>query len=136
MSPWPESLRDAPGTSALALAASITESGLPLDALADLATMGFTPTELGTLVINPRTLRHRRSRNEPLSLEEADRAVRLARIYGHAAQVFGAPARAWDWLRTANRSLADHIPVLLLQTETGARVVEEALTRIDEGIFA
>lgn len=98
--------------------------------------MGFTVEELGTLVINPRTLRHRRSRREPLSLDEADRAVRLARIYGYADEVFGDRARAWNWLRSPNASLEDHIPVLLLQTETGARVVEEALSRIDEGIFA
>ena len=136
MSLWPGTLRDAPGRSALQLAASLTESGLPLEALNELAAMGFTAEEVGTLVINPRTLRHRRSRREPLSVEEADRAVRLARIYGHAEEVFGDGARAWEWLRAPNRSLDDHVPLLLLQTETGARVVEEALTRIDEGIFA
>ena len=136
MPSWPTTLRETPGRSALQLATAITAAGLPLEALSELSAMGFTAAELGTLVINPRTLRHRRSRGESLSLDEADRAVRLARIYGYAEEVFGDAARAWVWLRTPNRSLDDHVPVLLLQTETGARVVEEALTRIDEGIFA
>ncbi len=136
MSPWPTTLRETSGRSALQMAAAITDAGLPLEALTELTLMGFTAGEVGALVINPRTLRHRRSRREPLSVEEADRAVRLARVYGHAEEVFGDGARAWAWLRAPNRSLDDHVPVQLLQTETGARVVEEALTRIDEGIFA
>jgi putative toxin-antitoxin system antitoxin component (TIGR02293 family) len=118
------------------LAAAISSDGLPLSSLDDLLAMGFTATELGTLVINPRTLRHRRSRNEMLSLDEADRAVRLARIFAQAEEVFGEQSRAWHWMRTPNRALENHVPVMLLQTETGARVVEEALVRIDEGIFA
>lgn len=136
MPAWPTFVRDAPAATALQLAAAITAEGLPLSSLDHLAAMGYTAAELGQLVINPRTLRHRRSRNEMLSSEEADRVVRLARIFGHAEEVFGDRTRAWDWLRAPNLSLEHHVPVLLLQTETGARIVEEALTRIDEGIFA
>lgn len=135
MPTWPTSVRESPAPSALQLAAAITAEGLPLSSLDELAAMGFTAAELGALVINPRTLRHRRSRNEMLSLEEADRAVRLARIFRQAEEVYGDRPRAWDWLRTPNASLEHHVPVMLLQTETGARIVEEALTRIDEGIF-
>jgi len=136
MTTWPTSVRDAEPRTAVQLAAAISAAGLPLAALDDLAALGFTAAELGTLVINPRTWRHRRSRKEPLSLEEADRAVRLARIHAQALDVFGDAARAWAWLRAPNRTLEKHVPVALLQTETGARAVEEALIRIDEGIFA
>lgn len=104
-------------------------------ALDQLRDLGYTADEIGTLVINPRTLRHRRARQEPLTPDEADKAVRLARIHAMADEIFETRERTWRWLRTANRALDGLTPLTLLRTETGARAVEEALTQIDEGIF-
>ena len=136
MSKWPSYVRDAPVRDAVALARAITGEGLDVDAVTELQAIGFTSEELATLVINPRTLRHRRSRGEPLSPDEADRVVRLARTFEHAVEVLGDRGRAWLWLRAANRALDGHVPVQLLRTETGARLVEETLLRIEHGIVA
>jgi putative toxin-antitoxin system antitoxin component (TIGR02293 family) len=91
--------------------------------------------EVQELVINPRTLRHRRARGERLSPEESDRVIRLGRTLSSAERTFGDRDRAWRWLRKANRSLGGHRPLDLLATETGARAVEESLIRLDEGMF-
>jgi len=53
-----------------------------------------------------------------------------------AGQVFGEPERAWRWLRKAQERFGGKAPVDMLATEAGARLVEEMLVQIDDGIFA
>jgi putative toxin-antitoxin system antitoxin component (TIGR02293 family) len=118
-----------------AVASLISSRGLPLTALDALVELGYTTGELGQAVINPRTLRHRRARKEPLSVEEADRVVRLTRVALAAERVFGDKGQAWTWLRRSNPRLDGQTPMALLVTETGARAVEEELVQIDEGMF-
>jgi len=87
-------------------------------------------------VVPRRTLTHRRARREALSRDESDRAVRLARLAALAEQVFGDPERSWRWLRAAKRQFQGRTPLQLMATEAGARLVEELLYRIDEGMAA
>ena len=132
---WPTLLRDRSLGGYVAAASMIREQGLPLDALRELLALGFSMSEVHELVINPRTLRHRRARGERLSRDESDRVVRLARTLSSAERTFGDRERAWRWLRKPNRSLHGNSPLELLATETGARAVEEALIGLDEGMF-
>jgi len=113
----------------------IVEGGLPLAALALLRERGLTATELSDIVISPRTLKHRKARNEPLSQEETDRAVRVARILSLAEDVFHNPDKALLWLRSPDDRLADRTPLNLLHTESGGRLVESMLWALDEGIY-
>ena len=53
----------------------------------------FSAGEIEQLVISKRTLARRRANKENLSLEEADRALRLARISAEADRVFGNPQK-------------------------------------------
>lgn len=96
----------------------------------------FTVEEIASVVTPLRTLQRRIAKGEALTEEETDRAVRLARIADHAERVFGDHEKAGRWLRKANATLEGRKPIELLRTETGARKVEEALIRIDHGIFA
>ena len=50
--------------------------------------------------------------------------------------MFADPAKAARWLRKPNRVLNLQTPLTLLETETGARAVEEALGQIDHGVYA
>ena len=97
---------------------------------------GLTDDEIYSLIVPRRTLTHRRARHEALSREESDRAVRLARIAALAEQVFGDSKRRWNWLRAEKRQFDGRSPLQLLVTEAGARLVEELLYRIDEGMAA
>jgi putative toxin-antitoxin system antitoxin component (TIGR02293 family) len=97
--------------------------------------LGLGRGELDKVVIAARTLQHRRSRREKLSVEESDRVLRIARALAAAEATYGSRERALEWLRTPIARLNNRSPLSLLKTETGARIVEETLTQIDEGIF-
>jgi len=105
-------------------------------ALTDLARHGYSEEEIFTLVVPKRTLARRRAANEPLTVEETDKALRLARIAVQAERVFGEPEKAHRWLRKAKRELQGETPLAYLASEAGARVVEEMLHRIEHGMFA
>jgi putative toxin-antitoxin system antitoxin component (TIGR02293 family) len=91
--------------------------------------------EIDALIIPTRTLQHRRSRGEKLTVEESDRAVGLLRILSLAEGVYGSPERALAWLRRPNPRLKDAVPLLLLNTSVGSRMVEQLLGQISEGMF-
>jgi len=129
-------VRERPLRDELSLAREVVTGALPLAVLDELLSAGFTAADLGDLVINPRTLRHRRSRGEALSMEEGERAVRLARMLATADAVLGDRAAAWMWLREPNLSLDGARPIELLKSEIGARAVEETLVRLEHGLFA
>lgn len=114
----------------------LVEERLSTAAIDGLRRSGLTDDEIYALIVPRRTLTHRRARREALSREESDRAVRLARIAALGARVFGDSERAWRWLRAAKRQFHGRNPLQLMATEAGARVVEELLYRIDEGMAA
>jgi putative toxin-antitoxin system antitoxin component (TIGR02293 family) len=62
--------------------------------------------------------------------------VRVARIVALGEDVFGDRERSWRWLRTAKRQFQGRPPLQLVATEAGARLVEDLLYRIDEGMAA
>jgi putative toxin-antitoxin system antitoxin component (TIGR02293 family) len=111
------------------------EGRLPTSVIRRLSDLGFERTEIDAAVIPSRTLQHRRSRRERLSLEESDRVLRVLRVMAAAAELYGSCGRALEWLRRPNPRLEDRTPVSLLKTDTGSRMVEELLLQIDEGMY-
>jgi len=114
------------------------ERGLPLSVLDSLRTrVGLSNDELYELIAPRRTLERRAASRRPLSREEADRAVRIARVAAHAQRVFsGKPDYAQEWLRAPQPALHERAPLQVLKTDSGARAVEEILFGIEHGIFA
>lgn len=113
----------------------LIHQGIPLDVLERLTEQGVTKQELN-LVAPARTLAHRRANAEPLTIEESDRAVRLARVLAQAEVVFGAVEKAMAWLRHPLKRFEGNTPLAMLATDIGSRLVEEALVQIDEGFYA
>lgn len=113
----------------------LVESGLPLKVIARLTQRGLTKDEVFSIIINPRTLKHRKSKHQPLSKEESERAVRAVRILARAQAVLGDPESALNWLRKPKRRFAGRPPLAMLSTETGGRLVEQMLIQTDEGMF-
>lgn len=109
---------------------------LPPKRAVDLAQLGFSAEEIYRIVAPRRTLDRRRKNDELLTLAESDRVQRLERIRGEAVRVFGAEEKADRWLRKPNRALENAVPIELLESETGAQVVEEMLVRIEHGMFS
>ena len=114
----------------------LVERGLPIRVLNRLQQRGLSRNEIASVIIPPRTLKHRRSRHEPLSREESERAVRTARILARAQLVMGDQAAALAWLRAPLRRFQGRTAMEMLATETGGRMVEQLLIQIDEGMFA
>jgi putative toxin-antitoxin system antitoxin component (TIGR02293 family) len=114
----------------------LVEERLAIGVVEELRRSGFTDDEIYSHIVPRRTLTHRRARHEALSREESDRAVRIARIAALGEQVFGEAERSWHWLRAAKQQFNGRSPLRLAATEAGARLVEELLYRIDEGMAA
>ena len=108
----------------------------PLAALAGLTKAGFSDPEIDRLVIPQRTRRHRAERKQPLTVEESDRAARLARVQTVAEETFGDAAKAATWLRRPLREIGGEAPLDASRTEAGARVVETVLAKIAWGAAA
>jgi len=97
---------------------------------------GFSNDEIFNIVAPRRTLARRKENGSSLSLIESDRVRRLERIAEIADRVFGSREKSQRWLRKANRAMEGIRPIELLESETGARLVEEELHRIDFGLLA
>lgn len=94
---------------------------------------GLTLKELAdALDLSPRSLQRRR-RSGRLARFESDRLYRLARIVALARQSLGGRDHAIDWLKRANRALGGVAPIAAIDTEPGARQVENILGRIAYG---
>ena len=89
----------------------IVERQLPASSINRLVTLGVTRSEVGALVIPLRTLQHRRSRREKLTVEESDRLLRLMRILSQTETLYGSRDRALTWLRRPNPRLGDRSPI-------------------------
>jgi len=115
----------------------LLRDGLPASAVDFLVGQGaLTAEELHSLVIPRRTLALRRQQKQTLTPEESDRVARVARVLAMAEETFADGDRSARWLRKPNRALAGQVPLQLLASELGGRMVEQALGRIAHGIFA
>ena len=116
--------------------ASAVERGFPVAAIDALRKNGVTDQAIGELIIKPRTLSHRRAKQSVLTAEESDRAVKIARIRAITQKTFADSAKADRWLHKELSALGGRRPMELIRTHTGARVVENLLTRIAWGAGA
>ncbi len=121
--------------------AQTVRHGLPLNTQAALLSHGLTKDEFHLIVIPQRTFRHRTERlnkgvRELLSVDESDKALRAARVLALSEKVFASREKALSWMRQAKKRFEGETPMTMLQTEAGARLVEQMLVQIDEGMFA
>lgn len=116
--------------------ALVVRRRLPLSALKGLSAAGLSEQEIERFVIPQRTRRHRAEKNQPLTVEESDRAVRLVRIQSLAEETFADADKANRWLRKELVELGGETPLTVAQTEAGARVIEIMLGKIAWGAAA
>ena len=109
-------------------------SGFPPGVVEELMrASGLTLKELATaLDLSARSLQRRR-RSGKLARYESDRLYRLARLTAIATEYLGSEDRARRWLKRPNRALGGIAPIAAIDTELGARQVENILGRIAYG---
>ena len=107
--------------------------GFPHAVLEELMrTSGLTLKELAdALDLSSRSLQRRRRGR--LARFESDRLYRMARLLALARESLGDGARAQRWLKRTNRALGGVAPLAAIDTELGARQVENLLGRIAYG---
>jgi putative toxin-antitoxin system antitoxin component (TIGR02293 family) len=113
----------------------LVEGRLGSSVIKRLYALGLERSEIDQVVIPSRTLQHRRSRREKLTMEESDRVLRIIRVLSSAETVYGSRERGLAWLRKPQARLEGRSPLSLLKTDTGSRIVEETLIQIDEGMY-
>jgi putative toxin-antitoxin system antitoxin component (TIGR02293 family) len=118
--------------------AELVRKGLPATSVTALAgRLEVANTVLSRkLGIPQRTLTRRLSQRARLTAAESDRTVRIARVYASAVDLIGDSEKAVEWLRTPNRALGGDRPLDQLDTDVGAREVEDVLGRIAYGVYS
>ena len=111
--------------------------GLPFSAFEELTRqLEISPQRCSVILgIPPRTVARRKEARQ-LNPQESDRLYRLARAAAQAVAVLGSLDKARLWLKTPNRALGCELPLDLLDTEIGARQVDDVLLRLNYGIFS
>jgi putative toxin-antitoxin system antitoxin component (TIGR02293 family) len=113
------------------------EVGLPIAAVESVIRDGtFSASEIHELVLPRRTFTHRKQKGQALTAEESDRLTRAVRLAGRAEEAIGNAEKAARWLRKPNRALLGKRPLDLLESDVGARMVEQVLGRIEYGLGA
>jgi putative toxin-antitoxin system antitoxin component (TIGR02293 family) len=115
----------------------IGPQSVPWSSVAGFSTrLGIEPAALLRLIgISERTAVRRKAEGY-LKPDEADRLLRIGRIYEEATRVLGAEDRAAGWLNHPSPYLYNVTPLSLLDSDGGAQAVSEELGRIDYGELA
>jgi putative toxin-antitoxin system antitoxin component (TIGR02293 family) len=118
--------------------AHMIRKGLPAGSVLALATRLHLSNSILSLKLGipQRTLTRRLSQSSLLTPAESDRTVRMARVYAQAVEMIGEEETAIAWLNTPNRALGGEKPLDQLDTDTGARMVEDILGRIAYGVYS
>jgi putative toxin-antitoxin system antitoxin component (TIGR02293 family) len=118
---------------------TLGEQGIPAQALVELAAAlglsgaGELAAELG---LAERTLQRRLAKREPLSSEEAERSIRVARALVKARHVLEDEDAGARWLLAPSKALGGRRPLSLLGSGDGFTAVMDELGRIDHGVFS
>jgi putative toxin-antitoxin system antitoxin component (TIGR02293 family) len=78
----------------------------------------------------------RRKKERRLHAHESDRLLRLGRVAALAEEVLGSREKATRWLHAPNTALGGDPPLRRLDSDLGARQVEEVLERISHGVYS
>jgi putative toxin-antitoxin system antitoxin component (TIGR02293 family) len=113
------------------------KQGLPFSALETVRErLHLTVPEAASVLQMPARTLARRRQSRKLAADESDRLYRLARIAAQAVDVLGSEDKASAWLRRPNRALDNELPIRLLDTDVGARQIEDLLGRIAHGLVS
>jgi putative toxin-antitoxin system antitoxin component (TIGR02293 family) len=114
------------------------KSGLRYQELTDFQRHSELPLEWITKILRlPKRTMARRKKTRKLSSEESERLIRLSLLFDKATSLFeGDKLAARNWLNRPCKGLGDVAPLVLAETEMGARAVEDLIGQLEHGVFA
>jgi putative toxin-antitoxin system antitoxin component (TIGR02293 family) len=112
-------------------------SGLPAAMFEQVATtLGLSTSMLATkLGIARRTVTRKRGNGAPLSSETSEKLLRVARVRNLGRVLFTTDEAVSEWMSKPESSLGDMAPLDVLDTDLGAREVENLLRALAYGHF-
>jgi putative toxin-antitoxin system antitoxin component (TIGR02293 family) len=115
-----------------------SESGITKASVDELSrSIGVSKKDMAEEILNVsiKTL-ERKQPSDKLDKKISSHALEVARVMQHAFEIFEDEEKAKQWLNRANRALNGIAPVHLLDTMTGINMVNDVLTRIEEGVYS
>lgn len=118
--------------------AALVAHGIPAQLALDLGSrLKISQDKLSELICLPKRTLHRRiEHGELLKQDESERVLRLLNLYARAVEVFEDKDRATSWFSSRPKALGGKTPLEFMETEPGARWVEDVLGRIEHGVFS
>lgn len=111
--------------------------GLPCEAIAKVIDRIYPQQTDQYYKLVPRsTLIRRQKQGSPLSVEESQKAERMARVFSFAVEVWGNEEQAREFMKKSHPMLDDRSPFDASLSELGARQVEQILGRLMFGSAA
>ena len=112
------------------------KQGLPYGEFEGLRVQLRVPaTRLAAVIgVSERTLARRKNEGR-FKPDESDRLLRIIRLYQRTVDVLGEDS-ATEWLTTPKRFLGGKTPLDFADTEIGAHEIDQALGRLEHGVFA
>ena len=112
-------------------------NGFPFRALERfLRTSGFSLESVARVVEIPARTLARRKASGKLTKPESERLLRLSLVFEKTVNLFEGDANAARaWLTRSNKALGGETPLSAVETEIGAREVEDLIGRLEHGVF-
>jgi putative toxin-antitoxin system antitoxin component (TIGR02293 family) len=71
-----------------------------------------------------------------LDVKVTDHLVQIVRLYKRGLEALDEPAKTTNWLKSPNFSLGGHAPLELIDTIEGICLVQDALIRLEHGVYS
>jgi putative toxin-antitoxin system antitoxin component (TIGR02293 family) len=78
----------------------------------------------------------RKQADDKLDIRTSSLVIEVARVLEHTYQVFDGKEKVQRWLSKPNNALHGETPLSLFSTPTGIGMIEDVLTRIEEGVYS
>ncbi|GGI23856.1 type II RES/Xre toxin-antitoxin system antitoxin [Pedobacter mendelii] len=78
----------------------------------------------------------RKQADDKLDIRTSSMVIEVARVLEHTYQVFDDKEKVQRWLSKPNNALHGETPLSLFSTPTGIGMIEDVLTRIEEGVYS
>ncbi|RZK36262.1 MAG: DUF2384 domain-containing protein [Pedobacter sp.] len=78
----------------------------------------------------------RKQADDKLDIRTSSLVIEVARVLEHTYQVFDDKEKVQRWLSKPNNALHGETPLSLFSTPTGIGMIEDVLTRIEEGVYS
>ena len=115
----------------------VVRRGIPASRIARFVSDGYASTSIVKVVGAPSTVQRKMKNDSLLSEAESDRLARVARVVALAEEMFGSAEKASKWMqRPTARMDRRGTPLSMLDTDDGAKQVEEWLYQIGYGMYA